>query len=179
MGNSVVRCNRQKQMLHSSQRKKHQEIGLGTDNTCRLLCSELCGNKAFMLRHIYWSRNIPWHIFSVLAYLPCFKTLHFLSNYVFFRDLCYQYYCQISLSTLRAKISCHFFPMHRRHFHRPHLIYSLSFVLILTHRDALKTCWCGTLQVNTAQLLRYMSPINLRTLNAGKHGEKKAPILEK
>lgn len=49
---------------------------------------------------------------------------------------------------------------------------------ILTDLEARKTCWWGTLQVSTAQLLRYMSPISLRTLNAGRHGEKKAPILQ-
>lgn len=34
------------------------------------------------------------------------------------------------------------------------------------------------MQVSTAQLLRYISPMSLRTLNAGRHGEKKAPILK-
>ena len=47
-----------------------------------------------------------------------------------------------------------------------------------THLEARNTCWWGTLQVSTAQLLRYMSPISLSTLNAGRHGEKKAPILQ-
>lgn len=47
-----------------------------------------------------------------------------------------------------------------------------------TDLDARNSCWCGTLQVSTAQLRRYMSPISLRTLNAGRHGEKKDPILE-
>lgn len=47
-----------------------------------------------------------------------------------------------------------------------------------TDLEARNTCWWGTLQVSTAQLLRYMSPISLRTLKAGRHGEKKDPILE-
>lgn len=47
-----------------------------------------------------------------------------------------------------------------------------------TDLEARNTCWWGTLQVSTAQLLRYMSPISLRTLKAGRQGEKKAPILE-
>lgn len=32
--------------------------------------------------------------------------------------------------------------------------------------------------MSTAQLLRYMSPISFSTLNAGRQGEKKAPILQ-
>lgn len=50
--------------------------------------------------------------------------------------------------------------------------------LTLTDLEARKTCWWGTLQVSTAQLRRYMSPMSLRTLKAGRHGEKKAPILK-
>lgn len=47
-----------------------------------------------------------------------------------------------------------------------------------TDLEARNTCGWGTLQVSTAQLLRYISPTSLRTLNAGRHGEKKEPILE-
>lgn len=47
-----------------------------------------------------------------------------------------------------------------------------------TNLEARNTCWWGTLQVSTAQLLRYISPMSLRTLTAGRHGEKKAPILK-
>lgn len=47
-----------------------------------------------------------------------------------------------------------------------------------TDLEARNTCWWGTLQVSTAQLLRYISPMSLRTLKAGRHGEKKAPILK-
>lgn len=163
--------------------KKHQEIGLTTVNTCWLLCSDLYASNTFMLGHVYWSRNIPWHIFQFLHIFnyPALQPPQFLSNYglffpqTFAVSITIKFDCQLS----ELKISCHFVPTHRRHFHCLRLIYSLSFVLILTNRDALKTCWCGTLHVNTAQLLRYMSPINLRTLNAGKQGEKKAPILEK
>lgn len=50
--------------------------------------------------------------------------------------------------------------------------------LPLTNLEARNTCWWGTLQVSTAQLLRYISPMSLRTLKAGRHGEKKAPILQ-
>lgn len=114
---------------------------------------------------------------------PAFQTLQFLSNYVFLFFFFFSsqtfVICQFWLSIFRTKSSLHLISVHRRHFHCLHFIYSLSFVLILTNREALKTCWCGTLHVNTAQLLRYMSPINLRTLNAGKQGEKKAPILQK
>lgn len=47
-----------------------------------------------------------------------------------------------------------------------------------TDLEARNTCWWGTLQVSTAQLRRYMRPTSLRTLNAGRHGEKKDPILQ-
>lgn len=46
------------------------------------------------------------------------------------------------------------------------------------HLEARNTCWWGALQVSTAQLRRYMRPTSLSTLMAGRHGEKKAPILE-